>query len=64
MLRPGKRLLVADSAEPDNAPEVDALHNHIEVLRDGSHVRNYTPAEWRGFVSSGGFVPGDLDQVR
>jgi ubiquinone/menaquinone biosynthesis C-methylase UbiE len=35
VLRPGGRLLVADSAEPDNAPEVDASHNHVEVLRDG-----------------------------
>jgi SAM-dependent methyltransferase len=64
VLRPGGRLLVADCAEPDNAPEVDAWHNHVEVLRDGSHVRNYTPAEWRGFVTGAGFVPGDLDQVR
>ena len=47
VLRPGGRLLGADISEPDNAPEVDAWHNHGEVLRDGSHVRNYTPAEWR-----------------
>lgn len=64
VLRPGRRLLVADSAEPDNAPEVDAWHNHVEVLRDGSHVRNYTPAEWRGFVTGAGFVLEELDQVR
>lgn len=64
VLQPGGRLLVADSAEPDDAPEVDAWHNHIEVLRDGSHVRNYTPAEWRGFVTGAGFVLEELDQVR
>jgi ubiquinone/menaquinone biosynthesis C-methylase UbiE len=64
VLRPGGRLLVADSAEPDNAPEVDAWHNHVEVLRDGSHVRNYTPAEWRGFVTGAGFELEDLDLVR
>ena len=64
VLRPGGRLLVADSSEPDNAPEVDAWHNHVEALRDGSHVRNYTPAEWRGFVTGGGFVLEKLDQVR
>jgi ubiquinone/menaquinone biosynthesis C-methylase UbiE len=64
VLRPGGRLLVADSAEPDNAPEVDAWHNHVEVLRDGSHVRNYTPAEWRGFVTGAGFALEELDQVR
>jgi ubiquinone/menaquinone biosynthesis C-methylase UbiE len=64
VLRPGGWLLVADSAAPDNAPEVDAWHNHVEVLRDGSHVRNYTPAEWRGFVTGAGFVLEELDQVR
>ena len=64
VLRPGGRLLVADSSEPDNAPEVDAWHNLVELLRDGSHVRNYTPAEWRGFVTGAGFVLEDLDQVR
>jgi SAM-dependent methyltransferase len=64
VLRPGGRLLAADSAEPDDAPEVDAWHNHVEVLRDGSHVRNYTPAEWRGFVTGAGFVLDEVDQVR
>jgi ubiquinone/menaquinone biosynthesis C-methylase UbiE len=64
VLRPGGRLLVADTSEPDNAPEVDEWHNHVEVLRDGSHVRNYTPAEWRGFVAGAGFVLEELDQVR
>jgi len=64
VLRPGGRLLVADSAAPDSAPQVDAWHNHVEVLRDGSHVRNYTPAEWRSFVSGAGFVLEELDQVR
>jgi ubiquinone/menaquinone biosynthesis C-methylase UbiE len=63
VLRPGGRLLVADSAEPDNAPEVDAWHNHVEVLRDGSHVRNCTPAEWRSFVTGAGFVLEEVDQV-
>jgi len=56
VLRPGGRLLIADTAEPDDAPEVDAWHNRIEALRDGSHIRNYTPAEWRGFVTGAGFV--------
>jgi ubiquinone/menaquinone biosynthesis C-methylase UbiE len=63
VLQPGGRLLVADTSEPDNAPEVDAWHNHVEVLRDGSHVRNYTPEEWRGFVAEAGFVLEELHQV-
>ena len=64
VLRPGGRLLVADSAEPDSAPEVDVWHNQVEARRDGSHVRNYTAAEWRGFVTGAGFVLEELDQVR
>jgi len=64
VLRPGGRLLVVDSAEPDNAPEVDAWHNRVESLRDPSHVRNYTPAEWRDFVADAGFVLEALEQVR
>jgi ubiquinone/menaquinone biosynthesis C-methylase UbiE len=63
VLRPGGRLLVVDSAEPENAPEVDAWHNRVEALRDRSHVRNYTAAEWRGFITGAGFVLEKLDQV-
>jgi SAM-dependent methyltransferase len=64
VLRPGGRLLVADTAAPDNAPQVDAWNNHVEVLRDHSHVRNYTFAEWRGFVTGAGLVVEALEQVR
>lgn len=63
VLRPGGRLLIADTAEPGGAPEVDAWHNRIEVLRDASHVRNYTPAEWRAFVMSAGFKVDELQVV-
>jgi ubiquinone/menaquinone biosynthesis C-methylase UbiE len=63
VLRPGGRLLIADTASPDDAPEVDAWHNRVEVLRDGSHVRNYTPAEWRRFVTGAGFALEELQQV-
>ena len=63
VLRPGGRLLVADTAEPDNAPEVDAWGNHVEALRDGSHVRNYTFAEWRGFVLGAGFALEEMVPV-
>ena len=32
-----------------------------EKLRDPSHVRNYTEAEWRGFVADAGL---GIDEVR
>jgi ubiquinone/menaquinone biosynthesis C-methylase UbiE len=63
VLRPGGRLLVSDTAEPDGAPEVDAWHNRLEVLRDPSHVRNYTPAEWRAFAAAAGFIVEEVEQV-
>ena len=45
---------------------VDTLHmgdaiEEAEVLRDPSHVRNYTEAEWRGFVEEAGL---GMDDVR
>jgi ubiquinone/menaquinone biosynthesis C-methylase UbiE len=64
VLRPRGRLLVADTTEPDDAPQVDAWHNHLETLRDRSHVRNYTPSEWRRFVTEAGFAVDDVDLVR
>ena len=63
VLRPGGRLLITDTTGPDDAPEVDAWHNHVEVLRDGSHVRNYTPGEWCGFVTGAGFALEEWQQV-
>ncbi len=63
VLRPGGRLLIADTTEPDDAPGVDAWQNQIDDLRDGSHIRNYTSAEWRGFVNGAGFALEDLQQV-
>lgn len=50
---PGWFLLV-DTVSPDDA-EADRAVNEIETLRDPSHVRSYTPAEWTGFIESAGF---------
>jgi ubiquinone/menaquinone biosynthesis C-methylase UbiE len=63
VLRPRGRLLISDTGEPDGAPEVDAWHNRLEILRDPSHVRNYTSAEWRGFVTGAGFELEECEQV-
>ena len=55
ILRPGGLVLVADTASPA-AGEVQEWHNLVERLRDPSHVRNYTPAQWRAFVEEAGFT--------
>ncbi len=63
VLRAGGRLIVADTAVPDAAPAIDAWLNHIEVLRDPSHVRNCSPSEWRAFVSAAGFVVEEIEEL-
>jgi len=35
-------------------------HQEIERLRDPTHVRNYTPSEWRRFVADTGFTLEEL----
>jgi recombinational DNA repair protein (RecF pathway) len=38
-------------------PLLDTWLQSLELLRDTSHVRNYTRAEWRGMLQSAGFGP-------
>ncbi|HEX5431201.1 MAG TPA: methyltransferase domain-containing protein [Bryobacteraceae bacterium] len=64
VLRPGGRLLIADSSIPDNAPEIDSWQNRLERLRDGSHVRNYSPSEWREFATGAGFTLERIEHIR
>ena len=54
--RPGARVIVIDSTAPED-DSLDRQWNHIEKLRDPSHVRNYRPSEWRAFVAEAGLKP-------
>jgi len=56
VLKPGGRLLLADTSVPDSDPEADHWQNTVEFLRDPSHVRNYTPSEWRAFLTDAGLT--------
>ena len=49
----GARIVIADSYSPED-PVLDRQWNHIEKLRDPSHVRNYTHREWREIVCAAG----------
>lgn len=49
VLRPGGHLLVIDLEAPDEAL-VDTHLQCIELLRDNSHVRNRSRAEWRALL--------------
>lgn len=51
--KPGARVIVIDSMSPED-DSLEHQWNHIEKLRDPSHVRNYRPSEWRSVVAAAG----------
>jgi ubiquinone/menaquinone biosynthesis C-methylase UbiE len=57
VLKRGGGLIVIDTCAPIN-PILDTHLQAIELLRDGSHVRNYTPTEWESMLMEAGFVIG------
>jgi ubiquinone/menaquinone biosynthesis C-methylase UbiE len=57
VLKRGGGLMVIDTCAPTN-PLFDTHLQTIELLRDGSHVRNYTPTEWKSMLTEGGFAVG------
>lgn len=54
VLAPGGRLLLVDIVAPEPA-EVDTFLNAIELVRDPSHVRDHSLAEWRAMLGAAGF---------
>lgn len=59
ILRPAGRLVLTDTSTPEE-PEPYAWHQEVERIRDPSHVRNYTPSEWRRMIAEAGFTLRDL----
>ena len=57
VLKRGGGFIVIDTCAPPN-PLLDTHLQTIELLRDGSHVRNYTPAEWKSMLTGAGFAVG------
>jgi len=53
VLKPGGLLLLSDVAAPD-MPASDTFLNAIELLRDPSHVRDHTPAQWLAMCAATG----------
>lgn len=51
--KPGARIVIADTTVPED-DELDRAINHIETLRDPSHVRDYRPSEWRSMLEAAG----------
>jgi SAM-dependent methyltransferase len=55
------RLFIVDTTVPDDVLEVDEWQNRVELLRDPSHKRNYSPGEWKRMVEQAGFVVDAVD---
>ncbi|HWW72063.1 MAG TPA: class I SAM-dependent methyltransferase, partial [Duganella sp.] len=56
VLKPNGLLVVIDITAPE-APLHDTTLQAVELLRDGSHVRDYRPSEWGAMLEAAGFRP-------
>jgi ubiquinone/menaquinone biosynthesis C-methylase UbiE len=63
VVRTGGLAVVMDVVAP-GAPLLDTWLQALELLRDPSHVRNYSLAEWHDMLTSAGFVLGDSKEYR
>ena len=57
VLRPGGRAIFADAVAPAD-PLLDTNFQALELLRDPSHVRDYSVQEWRDGLTAAGFSVG------
>ncbi len=55
VLKPGHRALFIDTVAPAD-PVLDTHLQAVELLRDASHVRNYSVAEWVAALARSGLV--------
>ncbi|TFW27919.1 class I SAM-dependent methyltransferase [Duganella callida] len=60
VLKPGGIFIVIDITAPE-APLHDTTLQAVELLRDGSHVRDYRPSEWLRMLDDAGFGAVRLD---
>lgn len=63
VLKPGGIAGLVDSVSPGR-PLLDTYLQAIELLRDPSHVRDYSPAEWHAAIARAGLVPNAMQQHR
>jgi SAM-dependent methyltransferase len=63
VLKPGGIAAIADSVSPA-LPVLDTYLQAVELLRDPSHVRNYTRAEWDAAITRAGLRLGAASQHR
>lgn len=63
VLRPGGRLVMMDVFAPAD-PLLDSHLQTVEMVRDPSHVRDYSLAEWRHMLVGAGFALGVTESYR
>lgn len=63
VLKPGGVAAMVDSLSP-GLPVLDTYLQAVEVLRDPSHVRNYSRLDWVAALTRAGFLIGAADQHR
>ena len=59
VLKPGGIFLLVDVVAPDQ-PAQDTFLNAIELLRDPSHVRDHTVAQWLSMCAAAGLAAEEL----
>lgn len=63
VLRPGGRLVMMDVFAPTD-PLLDTFLQTVEMVRDPSHVRDYSLPEWRDMLTAAGLTPGHTETYR
>ena len=63
VLKPGGKFIMMDVVSPGH-PLLDIYLQTVEVLRDTSHVRNYSPGEWMSMVSEAGLIAREVTTDR
>jgi SAM-dependent methyltransferase len=63
VLNPGGRVIFMDVIAPET-PVLDTWLQALELLRDPSHVRDYSVTEWLGALAAAGFSPGPVSRRR
>ncbi|ATZ94499.1 class I SAM-dependent methyltransferase [Dickeya fangzhongdai] len=63
VLKPGGEAILMDVVSPGH-PVLDVYLQTVEMLRDTSHVRDYTPGEWLTMLSEAGLTVRSLQTSR
>jgi len=63
VLKPGGKLIMMDVVSPGH-PLLDIYLQTVEVLRDTSHVRNYSAGEWLNMASGAGLIASEVTTDR